>query len=100
MCKSVRPGDREESRDIHHDLCCSGDYDALLVLMLLPRMAFKADLVINQLKQQHKLDDALGSLSTLNPSSADQLVFICTLIHKLTNLNMLVNQSNRLGQRG
>ena len=29
-----------------------GDYDALLVLMLLPRLIFKADLVIDQLKQQ------------------------------------------------
>ena len=38
-----------------HDLLCPtppGDYDALLVLMLLPRLTFKADLVIDQLKQQ------------------------------------------------
>ena len=39
-----------------HDLLCPtpplGDYDALLVLMLLPRLIFKADLVIDQLKQQ------------------------------------------------
>lgn len=76
-----------------------GDYDALLVLMLLPRMTFKAELVINQLKQQYKLDDALGSLSTINPSKADQLAFVCTLIYKLTNLNMLVNETNRFGWR-
>ena len=63
--------------------------------MMLPRMTFKAELVINQLKQQHKLDDALGSLSTINPSTADVLVFVCTLIYKLTNLNMLVNHTNR-----
>ena len=38
-----------------HDFLCPtplGDYDALLVLMLLPRLIFKADLVIDQLKQQ------------------------------------------------
>lgn len=63
--------------------------------MMLPRMTFKAELVINQLKQQHKLDDALGSLSTVNPSKADQLAFVCTLIFKLTNLTTLVNQANR-----
>ncbi len=30
----------------------SGDYDALNVTMLLPRLVFKADLIIDQLKQQ------------------------------------------------
>ena len=30
----------------------AGDYDAIQVLMLLPRMVFKADLVIDQLRQQ------------------------------------------------
>ena len=38
-----------------HDFLCPtplGDYDALLVLMLLPRLIFKAELVIDQLKQQ------------------------------------------------
>ncbi len=30
----------------------AGDYDALLVLMLLPRLVFKAELVVDQLKQQ------------------------------------------------
>ena len=32
-----------------------GDYDALLVLMLLPRLIFKAELVIDQLKQQVRI---------------------------------------------
>ena len=63
--------------------------------MMLPRLTFKADLVINQLKQQHKLDDALGSLSTVGLARADQLAFVCTLIYKLTTLNMLVNRANR-----
>lgn len=58
-------------------------------------MTFKAELVINQLKQQYKVDDALGSLSTINPSKADQLAFVCMLIYKLTSLNMLVNETNR-----
>ena len=30
----------------------SGDYDAINVVMLLPRLVFKAELIIDQLKQQ------------------------------------------------
>ena len=33
-------------------LGCAGDYDAILVLMLLPRIIFKAEIVIDHLKQQ------------------------------------------------
>ena len=73
----------------------TGDYDALLVLMLLPRLAFKAELVIDQLKQQHKLDEALGSLSTIKTNQADQLAFVCLLIYKLYTLQMLVTRANR-----
>lgn len=63
--------------------------------MLLPRMTFKAGLVMDQFKQQHKFDDAIGSLSTVTPARADQLVFVSVLVYKLTTLNMLVNQANR-----
>ena len=72
-----------------------GDYDALLILMMLPRMSFKAELIIEQLKQQHKFDDALGSLSTVTPSKADQLAFVSVVIYKLTTLNMLACKANR-----
>lgn len=72
-----------------------GDYDALLVLMMLPRMTFKAELVIDQLKQQHTFDAALGSLSTVTPAKADQLTFVSLLVYKLTSLNMLVKKANR-----
>lgn len=63
--------------------------------MLLPRLIFKADLLIGQLKQQHKLDDALGSLSTIKPQSADQLAFVCTIIYKLCMLQSLVAKASR-----
>ena len=33
-------------------LTLGGDYDAILTLMLLPRLLFKADLVLSQLRQQ------------------------------------------------
>ena len=33
----------------------SGDYDAVNVIMLLPRIVFKAELIIDQLKQQVRL---------------------------------------------
>ena len=33
-------------------LVSGGDYDALSVIMLLPRLVFKADLIVDQLKQQ------------------------------------------------
>lgn len=69
---------------------CAGDYDALLVLMLLPRMSFKAELIIDQLKQQYKYEEALGSLSGATPTQTDQLVFVSALIFKLLSLNMLV----------
>ena len=72
----------------------SGDYDALLVLMLLPRLLFKAELIVDQLRQQHKVDDALGSLSSVGSAQADQLSFACLLIYKLSTLQMLINRAN------
>ena len=72
----------------------SGDYDALLVLMLLPRLLFKAELIVDQLKQQHKVDDAFGSLSSVSPAQADHLAFACLLIYKLSSLQMLINRAN------
>ena len=72
----------------------SGDYDALLVLMLLPRLLFKAELIVDQLKQQHKVDDALGSLGSVPPAQTDQLTFACLLIYKLSSLQMLINRAN------
>lgn len=84
------------SRDQSHDPSLPpGDYDALLVLMMLPRMSFKAELVIDQIKQQHKFDEAMGSLSSVTPAQADQLSFVSVLVYKLTTLIMLVNQANR-----
>ncbi len=73
----------------------SGDYDALLVLMLLPRLTFKADMLKDQLRQQHKLDEALGSLSTLTPQQADQLTFVLALVYKLSTLQLLVARATR-----
>lgn len=72
----------------------SGDYDALLVLMLLPRLLFKAELIVEQLRQQHKMDEALGSLSSVSPSQADQLSFASLLVYKLSTLQMLINRAN------
>ena len=63
--------------------------------MMLPRMTFKAELVIDQLKQQHSFDDAMGSLSSVTPGKADQLAFVSLLVYKLTSLNMLVKHANR-----
>ena len=105
--------------------------------MLLPRIIFKADLVIDQLKQQvynlsfkcivysrgprrpielpqtlflsHiflysflfssrcqlKMDDALGSLSTLSGPQLDQLVFASFLIYKLSTLQLLVRKAQK-----
>lgn len=90
----------EVSTLTHHMTChvtclLLGDYDALLVLMLLPRMCFKSELVMDQLKQQHKYDEAMGSLSSITPAKADELSFVSVLLYKLTTLSLLVNQANR-----
>ncbi|XP_064382819.1 dynactin subunit 1-like isoform X2 [Halichondria panicea] len=77
-------------------LVSGGDYDALLVLMLLPRLTFKADMLKDQLRQQHKLDEALGSLSTLTPQQADQLTFVLALVYKLSTLQLLVARATRI----
>ena len=73
----------------------SGDYDALLVLMLLPRLSFKTDLLKDQLRQQHKLDEALGSLSTVSLAQTDTLRFVLGLVYKLSTLQQLVARATR-----
>jgi dynactin 1 len=78
-------------------LVSGGDYDAIQVLMLLPRIIFKADLVTDQLKQQFKMDEALGSLSKLQPGpQLDQLVFAAFLIYKLSLLQLLVAKAQKV----
>lgn len=72
-----------------------GDYDALLVLMLLPRLSFKAELLKDQLRQQHKLDDVLGSLSTITVGQTDALTFVLNLVYKLSSLQLLVARAMR-----
>lgn len=72
-----------------------GDYDALLVLMLLPRLSFKTLLLKDQLRQQHKLDEALGSLSTVTAGQADTLTFVLSLVYKLSSLQLLVARATR-----
>lgn len=51
--ESGQEGDGEQQMVLLVSLSLpAGDYDAILVLMLLPRIVFKAELVIDQLKQQ------------------------------------------------
>ncbi len=44
---------------------------------------------------QNKLDEALGSLSTVSGHRADQLSFVALLIYKLSTLQMLVGRAHR-----
>ncbi|XP_003384705.1 PREDICTED: dynactin subunit 1-like [Amphimedon queenslandica] len=72
-------------------LVSGGDYDAVNVIMLLPRIVFKAELIIDQLKQQTGIDEALSSPSTAPPNRLDLQTFASFLIYKLTTLWQLVN---------
>ena len=63
--------------------------------MLLPRLLFKASLIVDQLKQQHKLDEALGSLSSIPPSRLEALASASFLVYRLATLQMLVGRANR-----
>ena len=44
---------------------------------------------------QHKLDEALGSLSTVSGPQADQLAFTTFLIYKLATLQLFISKANR-----
>lgn len=63
--------------------------------MLLPRLSFKTDLLKDQLRQQHKLDEALGSLSTVSLAQTDTLRFVLGLVYKLSTLQQLVARATR-----
>lgn len=77
-------------------LTSGGDYDAILSLMLLPRLLFKADLILSQLKQQYKLEDRL---TVANVNEGEKLAFVTHLVSKLCYLIRLVSRVQRILNR-
>jgi len=63
--------------------------------MLLPRMSFKVELIIDQLKQQYNFDQLMGSISKVTGTQMDKLVFVAKVIVKLLHLNLQVNRAHR-----
>lgn len=73
-------------------LAGGGDYDVLMVVMLLPRILFKAELITSQLRLQYKFDDVLESKKPLKGIEGDRVVFAAQAISKLLVFQYLVRK--------
>jgi dynactin 1 len=74
-----------------------GDYDALNVTMLLPRLSLKAELIMDQLKQQANVDSVLSNLNNAKHGpQTDFQTFVAYLCYKMSLFQNLVNVVMRI----
>nr|WAW84814.1 dynactin 1 [Halisarca dujardinii] len=73
-------------------LAGGGDYDVLMVVMLLPRIVFKAELICSQLRLQYKSDEVIEARKPLPGMGGDCVVFAAHTIAKLTTFQFFVRK--------
>lgn len=76
-------------------LARGGDYEAIQVLLLVPRLVCKSDILFGQIKEQFGgVPDLVDRNSVLKGHNVDRFVFGSRLIHLLLCLNKTLHQFN------
>lgn len=57
----------------------SGDYDAILVLLLIPRLISKTEILLSQIKDKFPSVEKVDRSSTLKDHSVEQYEFRCRI---------------------
>ncbi|XP_077586851.1 dynactin subunit 1-like isoform X2 [Stigmatopora nigra] len=71
---------------------CGGDHDAILVLLLLPRMVCKAELISKQAQEKFDLKENGAVPAELRGSAGDRLSFAAGLVYTLTLLQATLHK--------
>ncbi|XP_013412801.1 dynactin subunit 1 isoform X3 [Lingula anatina] len=69
-----------------------GDHDALLALLLIPRLIQKADLLINQARSKFEAPESITREQVLKSPKAEQYSYGCQFVHMLSILQNNLHQ--------
>ncbi|XP_026801111.1 dynactin subunit 1a isoform X1 [Pangasianodon hypophthalmus] len=69
-----------------------GDHDCILVLLLIPRLICKAELISKQAQEKFDLNENIRERSGLRGSAGEQLSFASGLVYSLTMLQAILHK--------
>uniref|UniRef100_A0AAZ3S8W3 Dynein associated protein domain-containing protein n=1 Tax=Oncorhynchus tshawytscha TaxID=74940 RepID=A0AAZ3S8W3_ONCTS len=69
-----------------------GDHDCILVLLLIPRLIFKAELISKQTQEKFDLNDNCVERSGMRGAAGEQLSFAAGLVYSLSLLQATLHQ--------
>lgn len=69
-----------------------GDHDSLLVLLLIPRLICKAELISRQAQEKFELNEESGKQTGLRGAVGEQLSFAAGLVYSLTLLQAVLHK--------
>eukprot|EP00794_Sanderia_malayensis_P005248 gene5248-5912_t len=69
-----------------------GDYDGILLLLLLSRLQFKTELLIGQIREKHEIGDVVDSGEALKGSQGDQISHSTQLTMLLLGFQKIVGE--------
>lgn len=69
-----------------------GDHDAVLVLLLVPRLLWKSEVLLNQVKEKFPNVETIDRASLLKGHTVEQYAFRCRLTHLLFNAQCILHQ--------
>ncbi|EDO49101.1 predicted protein, partial [Nematostella vectensis] len=72
-----------------------GDNDSILLLLLIPRLDFKTELLIDQLRQKYELADCLDDVRLITGHKAEGLSFSSMVMYNLATLQAVVRHFRR-----
>lgn len=73
----------------------SGDHDAVLVLLLLPRMIWKADIIIGGLRDYQTPLEIIDRAAILKSHAVDQYSFASRMLQMLYMLQVMLFNNER-----
>lgn len=69
-----------------------GDHDCILVLLLIPRLICKAELISNQAQEKFELSEANGEKSGMRGAVGEQMSFAAGLVYSLSLLQATLHK--------
>eukprot|EP00062_Callorhinchus_milii_P027806 gi/632991551/ref/XP_007884681.1/ PREDICTED: dynactin subunit 1-like [Callorhinchus milii] len=69
-----------------------GDHDCILVLLLIPRLICKAELVSKQAQEKFELSESLSQRPGLRGAVGEQISFAAGLVYSLTLLQATLHK--------
>lgn len=73
-------------------MCRSGDHDAILMLLLMSRIIFKADIIVGQARERFPAITTIDRNGILQGHTVQQFAFKSRLLHHVHNLKGVMHQ--------